>query len=49
VEIDDTLSKFLNWHLFKGGIRRTELEASPEELIDYGLKEKYKTAEDQFE
>ena len=38
-EVDEPLLKCANWHLFKGGLRLPELEASPAELVDLGLKQ----------
>lgn len=37
-ELEEPLIKFMNWHLFKGGLRLPELETSPSDLIDIGLK-----------
>ena len=45
-DCDESMSKVLNWHLFKGGVKNSDLEDSPDKLIELGFKLKYSKNED---
>lgn len=37
-DCDESMTKIINWHLFKGGVKNSDLEDSPDKLIEMGFK-----------